>query len=62
MNARAGANINHMVGGADGVFIVFHHNHSIAKIAQMNQRTQQPFVIALVQTDGRFIQHIHHAD
>ncbi|CCK04027.1 hypothetical protein BN129_2780 [Cronobacter sakazakii 701] len=59
--ARARADVDHVVGGADGVFIVLHHNHGIAKITQVNQRTEQTFVIALVQADGRLIQHIHHA-
>ena len=28
----------------------------------MEQSTQQAFIVALMQTDGRFIQHIHHPD
>ena len=31
----------------------------VAQIPQMEQGLEQPFVIALVQTDTRFIQHIH---
>ncbi|CCJ99707.1 hypothetical protein BN130_2423 [Cronobacter malonaticus 507] len=58
--ASARADIDHMVGRADGVFIVLHHNYCIAKITQVNQRTEQAFVIALMQADGRLIQHIHH--
>ena len=51
-----------MVGGANRIFIVLYHNHGIAEIAQVDQRPQQTFVIALVKADGRLIQHVHHAD
>ena len=51
-----------VIGGADGVFIMLDDNHRIAQITQMNQRAEQTFVIALMQADGRLIQHIHHAD
>ncbi|VTM87635.1 Uncharacterised protein [Raoultella ornithinolytica] len=56
------ADIDDVVGGADGVFIMLDDNHRIAQITQMNQRAEQTFVIALMQADGRLIQHIHHAD
>ena len=40
---------------------MFHDQHSIAEVAQTPQRDQQPFIVALMQADGRFIQHIKHA-
>ena len=39
---------------------MFDHNHRVALIAQVFQRAQQTVVVALVQADGWFIQHIEH--
>ena len=62
MNARAGADVDNVVSGANRVFIVLNHNDGIAQITQVDKRTQQTLVIALMQTDRRFIQHVHYAD
>ena len=51
-----------MVSRANRVFVVLHHNHGITEIAQMDKRTQQALVIALVQADRRLIQHVHNAN
>ena len=59
--ARARPHVHHMVGGLDGFFVMFHHDHAVAHVAQSLQRIQQPVVIALVQADGWLVQHIHHA-
>ena len=61
LNARAGAHINQVISGADGVFIMLDHNDGVADIAQATQRLQQALVVALVQADGRFIEHIQDA-
>ena len=51
-----------MVSGANRVFVVLHHNHGITEIAQMDKRTQQALVIALVQADRRLVEHVHNAN
>ncbi len=61
VNTRTRTDIDHMISGANRVFVVLHHNHGITEIAQMDKRTQQALVIALVQADRRLIQHVHHA-
>ena len=38
------------------------HQHGVAQVAQTLERGEQPVVVALVQADARFIQHIQHAD
>ena len=45
----------------DGVFIVFHNDDGIADIAQVLESGDQTVVVALVQSDGWLIQHIHDA-
>ena len=46
---------------ADGVFVVFHHQHRVAEVTQRFERLDQPLVVTLVQTDGGFVQHVQHA-
>ncbi len=50
-----------MVGMQDGVFVMLDHEHRIAEVAQVLQRVEQPRVVALMQADGRLVQHVKHA-
>ena len=61
MHTGAGADVDHMVRQFDGVLVVLDNDHRIAEVAQMQQGIEQPLVVALVQADGGFVQHIHHA-
>ncbi len=61
MNAGAGADVEHMVGGADGVLVVLDHDHGVAEVAQPFQRFEQARIVALVQADRRLVEHIKHA-
>ena len=62
MNTRAGADIDNVVSGANRIFIVLDYNDGITQITQVDKRTQQTLVIALMQTDRWFIQHVHYTD
>ena len=55
---RAGAHINQIIGGAHGVFVVFHHQNGVAQIPQIAQGFQQTVIIPLMQPNGGFIQNI----
>ena len=59
--ASAGAHVDDAVGGTHHVFIVLHHDHAVANVAQVLQRGNQPVVVALVQANTGLVQHIHHA-
>ena len=59
--ACARPHVHHVVGGADHVFVVFNHNHGVVQIAQVFERADQAVVVALMQTDGGLVQHVHHA-
>ena len=61
MHARAGSDVHHIICGADSVLIVFHHNQRVAQIAEFLQGGEQLVIVALVQTDTRFIENIQHA-
>ena len=60
MHTGAGAKVKHVVGLADGFFVMLHHDHGVALIAQVFQRGQKAAVIALVQPDRGFVQHVKH--
>ena len=60
MNARSGANIHHIIGGADGILVMLHNNEGIAEVTQPLQGGKQLVVITLVQSDAGFVQNIKH--
>ena len=49
--ARSGAKIEQVVRLAHGVFVVLDDQHGVAKIAQIDQRRNQPLIVALMQAD-----------
>ena len=55
---RAGTEIDHIVCPANSFFIVLNHQHGIAEVAEFFKRLQQTAVVAMVQSDGRLIQHV----
>ena len=59
--ACAGTHIDDKIGFADGVFVVFDHNHAVAQVAQAFEGGEQAVVVALVQADGGFVQNVHYA-
>ena len=61
MHASARAHVDHMVSGADHVFVVLHHQHAVADVAQVLQGVDQALVVALVQADAGLVEHVHHA-
>jgi hypothetical protein len=61
VHARAGAHVDHVVGGVDHVLVVLDHDHAVADVAQVLQRADEPVVVALVQADAGLVEHVHHA-
>ena len=61
MHAGSRADVQNGVRGADGFFVVFHHEHRVAQVAQVLERTQQARVVALMQPDGRLVEDVHDA-
>lgn len=59
VHAGPRADVEHMVGEANGILVVLHHDHRVAQIAQMGEGLEQPLVVALMQTDGGLVQHVH---
>ena len=60
-HARAGADVDQVLGAADGVFVMLHHHQRVALAGERVQRVEQYLVVARVQADGRLIEHVAHA-
>ncbi len=61
VDAGAGADVDDVVGGQDRVLVVLDDDHGVAEVAQVPQRGEQAVVVALVQADGRLVEHVEHA-
>jgi hypothetical protein len=61
VDAGRGSHVDQVVGGSDRVFVVLDHEDGVADVAQAAERTEQAFVVALVEADGGFVQHVQHA-
>ncbi len=61
-HARAGAEVDDVVGRPHRVFIVLDDDDRVAQVAQAGERGEQPLVVARVQADRRFVEDVEHAD
>ena len=59
--ARAGADVDDVVGDLDGVLVVLDDEHRVAEVAQAHERVDEAAVVALVQADRRLVEHVEHA-
>ena len=59
--ARAGAEVEQMVGGAQNVGVVLDDEDGVAQVAQLFKNVDQPGRVAGVQADGRLVEHIERA-
>jgi hypothetical protein len=61
MDARAGADVEDVIGLADRLLVMFDDDHRVALVAQVLQRREQPVIVALVQADGGLVEHVEDA-
>ena len=59
--ASAGAEIEHIVGVADRVFIVLDDKNGVAEVAKLFQSFNQAIVVALMEADGRLVENVEDA-
>ena len=59
--ARTRADVNDVVGAANGFFVMLDHHQGVAFVAQGAQGVQQNMVVACMQANGGFVQHIANA-
>ena len=59
--AGAGTEVENIVGVTDGVFVVFDDEDGVAEIAQGFERGDEALIVALMQSDGRLVEHVEDA-
>ena len=61
MHAGTWAHVDTEISCTDHVFVMLNHQHTVANVAQMFEGVDQAVVVALVQADAGFVQHVHHS-
>ena len=59
--AGPGAEVDDVLGAADGLLVVLDHEHGVAARAQRLEGVEQARVVARVQADGGLVEHVAHA-
>ena len=62
MYPGAWAYVNHVIGGPNGIFIVFNYDNGVAQVAKMGKGAQQAIVISLMKPYRGFVQDVHNAN
>ena len=58
---RTGANVDDVVGVANGFFVMLDHHQGVALVTQGFEGLEQDLVVARMQANGGFVQHIANA-
>ena len=59
--AGAGAEVEDVVGVADGVFVVLDDEDGVAEVAEVFEGLEEALVVALVEADGGLVEHVEDA-
>ena len=62
LSSGAGTDVHHIIGGHHHVFVVLHHNHRVAGVAELFERANQSHIVALMETNRGFVENIEHID
>ncbi len=60
--AGAGPDVDHVVGGPDGLLVVLDDDQGVAEVLEPDQGLDQPLVVALVEADRRLVEDVEDAD
>ena len=58
---RRGAEVEQLVGAGDHFLVVLDHQQRVAEVAKFVERLDQAQVVARMQADRRFVEHVQHA-
>ena len=61
VHTSAWTHINTEVRRTNHVFVMLNHQYAVTDVAQMFEGVDQSVVVALVQADAGFVQHVHHS-
>ena len=62
MDAGTRSEVDDVIGGQYGLFIVFDNNDGIADVPEVRQCPEQSPVVSLMQSNRRFVENIHDTD
>ena len=62
MEAGAGADVDDVVGGADGVFVVLDDDDGVADVGEVSEGSDEAVVVALVEADGGLVEDVAGSD
>ena len=57
----ARSQVDDVVGAAQGLLVVLHHDQGVAQVPEVEQGLQQALVVTLVQPDGRLVEDVEHS-
>ena len=60
--ARGGTDVEDVIRGSHHFRVVFDDEHCVADVAQVFEQANEAIVVARVQTDRRFVEHVERAD
>ncbi len=60
-DARARPHVENVIAAPHGFLIVLHHEQAVSLVPQGGQGVEQGHVVARMQADGRFVEHVEHA-
>ena len=61
MDSRAWTEIDDMVSGAHGVFVMFDDKEGVASVTKATEDAEKLLIVARVETDGGFIEYVKYA-
>src|SRR5436190_22560020 len=61
MRARSGTEVDDIISAPNRLLVMLDHKYRVAKIAKRGQSVQQPSIVARVQPNRRFVEHVKQA-
>src|SRR3546814_4627684 len=61
VDARAGAHVHDVIGGADRILVMLHDDDGVAEVAEALQGDEQAIIVALVQADAGLVEDVEDA-
>ena len=60
--SRPDSKVDDQIGFAHSLFVVLYDDNGIAYVAESLERLEQALVVAIVEADGGFVEHVHDAN
>jgi hypothetical protein len=61
-DASTRADIDNVIGGTNGIVIVFDQQNGVSKISQFTENREEPCVVSRMKADAWFVENVENAD